>query len=30
LKRKGGFPDTQTEPRLVQGITPLFSMTTFQ
>jgi 2-(1,2-epoxy-1,2-dihydrophenyl)acetyl-CoA isomerase len=30
LKRKGGFTDTQTESRLVQGITPLFSMTAFQ
>ena len=30
LKRKGGFPDTQTESRLVQRITPLFSTTAFQ
>ena len=30
LKRKGGFPDTQTESRLVQRITPLFSTIAFQ
>ena len=30
LKRKGGFPDTQTESRLVQRRTPLFSTTVFQ
>jgi hypothetical protein len=30
LQRKGGFPDTQTDPRLVQRITPLFSTTAFQ
>ena len=30
LKSKGGFTDTQTESRLVQRITPLFSMTASQ
>src|SRR5215211_2293568 len=30
LKSKGGFIDTQTESRLVQRITPLFSITAFQ
>ena len=30
LKRKGKFPDTQTESRLVQVITLLFSTTVFQ
>jgi hypothetical protein len=30
LKRKDGFTDTGTEPHLVYGITPLFSMTAFQ
>jgi hypothetical protein len=30
LKSKGGFTDTQTEARLVQRITPLFSMTASQ
>jgi hypothetical protein len=30
LKRKGEFPDTQTESRLVQVITLLFSMTVLQ
>jgi hypothetical protein len=30
LKSKGGFTDPQTESRLVQRITPLFSITAFQ
>jgi len=30
LKSKGGFTDSQTESRLMQRITPLFSMTAFQ
>jgi hypothetical protein len=30
LKSKGGFTDTQTESRLVQRITSLFSMTASQ
>jgi hypothetical protein len=30
LKSKGGFIDTQIESRLVQRITPLFSITAFQ
>jgi len=30
LKRKGEFPDTQTESRLLQRITPLFSTIAFQ
>ena len=30
LKSKGGFTDSQTKSRLVQRITPLFSMTAFQ
>src|SRR5262245_4193051 len=30
LKSQGGFTDTQTESRLVQRLTPLFSITVFQ